>query len=106
MADQRGEFRKPLDIYMNKYVGQDAFMVRTADISTSGIYLHKLIEPELDDGTSVSLEFQLPESEDVIWARGVVMRESKRWGAGGVGIWFSILPEGYRKQIERFIYKN
>ena len=102
----RTDNRKHLDIYMNKYVNDDAYMVRSADISTTGMYLHKLIEPDLDEGTMVSLEFRLPNSDEVIWARGTVMRESRRWGTDGIGIWFTILPETYRQLIKDYISLN
>ena len=95
--------RKPLDVYMNKYIGDEPFMVRAADISPTGIYLHKLIEPDLPEGSMVSLEFQLPNSDEVIWARGAVMRETRRWGTDGVGVWFTIVPEAYRRLIEDYV---
>ncbi len=101
--DRRVENRRALDIYMNKLIGDEPYMVRAADISTTGIYLHKLIEPDLPEGTSVSLEFQLPNSNEVIWARGAVMRDGQRWGAEGAGIWFTILPQAYRRLIEDYV---
>lgn len=101
--EKRVEPRKSLDIYLNKFIGDEPYMVRAQDISTTGIYLHKLIEPDLLDGSLVSIEMQLPDSEEVIWARGTVMREGLFWGARGVGIWFTILPETYKKLIECYI---
>jgi len=104
--ENRVEPRKPLDIYMNKIMGEEPYMVRTSDISTTGIYFHKLIEPDVPTGTMVDLEFKLPNSEEVIWARGTVMREAQYWGAKGEGIWFTILPTLYRKLIEDYIYPD
>jgi len=104
--ENRVEPRRELDVYMNKFMGEEPYMVRTADISTTGIYLHKLIEPDLAEGTTVSLEFRLPGSREVIWARGAVMREAQYWGAKGVGIWFTILPRHYRRLIEKYINTN
>ncbi|MBW2702320.1 MAG: PilZ domain-containing protein [Deltaproteobacteria bacterium] len=101
--EKRIDDRKPVDILLNKYMADEPYTVRAADISTNGMYLHKLIEPGLEEGSMVSLEFQLPNSNEVIWARGTVMRESKRWGCDGVGIWFTIVPQTYRKQIEDFV---
>ncbi len=102
--EKRVDDRRPLDVYMNKYIGEEPFMVRSADISTTGVYMHKLIEPDLPEGTMVSLEFELPGSDEVIWARGTVMREGRRWGTDGVGVWFTILPAGYRRMIEEFVH--
>jgi len=101
--ERRVDDRKPLDIYLNKFVGDHPFMVRAADISPTGIYLHKLIEPDLPEGSMVSLEFQLPNSDEVLWARGTVMREARRWGTDGVGVWFTILPQAFRRIIEGFV---
>lgn len=95
--------RKPLDVYMNKLINDEPYMVRAADISTTGIYLTNLIEPDLPDGTRVSLEFELPTSDEVLWARGAVIREGQRWGDKGVGIWFTILPKAYRQMIEEYL---
>ncbi|RME22082.1 MAG: PilZ domain-containing protein [Deltaproteobacteria bacterium] len=105
-VEKRIEPRKKLDIYLNKYIGEEPYMVRAADISATGIYLHKLIEPDLPEGTVVSLEFQLPGSDEVIWARGAVMREGSRWGTKGVGVWFTILPKRYRQMIEAYVNSN
>ncbi len=104
--ENRCEPRRPLDVYLNKFMDEEPYMVRSSDISSTGIYLHKLIEPEVPDGTMVSLEFRLPNSQEVIWARGTVMREGQFWGAQGVGIWFTILPRKYRELIEDYIGLN
>jgi hypothetical protein len=102
-CDKRMETRKPLDIYLNKFIDDEPYMVRSADISRDGIYLTKLIEPDLPEGSMVSLEFMLPNSDEILWARGAIMREGRRWGADGAGIWFTIMPEGYRKLVEDFV---
>jgi hypothetical protein len=104
--ENRLEPRKPFDAYLNKYVGEEPFMVRSADISKNGIYLHKLIEPNLPEGTMVSLEFMLPNSDEVLWVRGAVMREGSRWGTDGIGVWFTIVPNSYRRIIDSFICEN
>lgn len=104
--ENRIEPRRRCDIYLNKFMGDEPFMVRADNISATGIYLHKLIEPDLPDGSIVSLEFQLPGSEEVIWARGAVVREGQFWGAGGVGIFFTTLPGRYRDLIESFVSSN
>ena len=103
-SPSRREARKPLDVYLNKFIGEEPYMVRAADISTSGIFLYKLIEPNLSEGTTVNLEFMLPTSSEVLWACGEVVREDAKRGANGIGIGFTVLPDTYRKLIERYIH--
>ena len=68
-SEHRQSRRAPLDVYLNKVVDDDLFMCRATDISTEGIYLSRLIEPEWE-GSRVALEFALPGSGEVIIDRG------------------------------------
>jgi len=101
----RREQRAPIDIFLNKIVGDEPFMCRARNISTGGIYLANLIEPSLD-GRQVHLEFALPGSDEVIWASGEIVREVGPDGLVGSGIRFSALPDRYRAQIERYVARS
>lgn len=102
MTDQRSKPRAELDIYVNKIVDEQVFMCRATDVSTEGIYLSSLIEPDLD-GRHVGVEFSLSPKGEVMWAAGEIVREGMRGGARGSGIRFTRLPEIYRGMIDRFI---
>ncbi|MEO1173216.1 MAG: PilZ domain-containing protein [Myxococcota bacterium] len=96
--------RAKLDLYVNKIVGDEPHLARVRDISSSGLYLYKLLEPEnLPD--RVALELQLPEDadEDVIWAVGEVVRQEADAKGDGVGIRFVRIAEADRERIVRFI---
>ena len=69
--------RATLDLYINKIVGDEPRLVRTRDISESGMFLYKLLEPEVESDF-VGLEMKLPNSQEVIWAVGKIVREEKR----------------------------
>ncbi|MEM6274642.1 MAG: PilZ domain-containing protein [Myxococcota bacterium] len=96
--------RAKLDLYVNKIVGDEPHMARVKDISSSGLYLYKLIEPE-NLPSRVALELQLPETEDedVIWAVGEVVREECDTAGDGVGIRFLSIAESDRERIVRFV---
>ncbi|MBS1153342.1 MAG: hypothetical protein H6Q89_5040 [Myxococcaceae bacterium] len=85
MSEKRKHNRVPLDIYLNKYVAGVPYMARTADISREGVALANLIEPDLS-GKRVGLQFQLPGSEEVIYAEGEIVREWLSTGAEGSGV--------------------
>jgi c-di-GMP-binding flagellar brake protein YcgR len=104
MTDKRKEDRVALDIYMNKYVAGVPYMTRTSDISREGVGLAHLIEPDMH-GRRVGLQFQLPGSEEVIYAEGEVVRE---WAdldekEEGSGIKFTLLTERHKKMIDSFV---
>lgn len=103
MSNNRNSKRAPLDIYLNKYMGGVPYMVRTADISSEGISLARLIEPE-HPARRVGLQFQLPGSEEVIYAEGEVVREwANTKKAEGAGVRFTLLTERHRKMIDRYV---
>ncbi len=84
--------RAKLDLYVNKIVGDEPHMARVKDISSSGLYLYKLVEPE-NLPSRVALELQLPETED----------EECDTAGDGVGIRFLSIAESDRERIVRFV---
>ncbi|MEL6544751.1 MAG: PilZ domain-containing protein [Myxococcota bacterium] len=96
--------RAKLDLYVNKIVGDEPHLARVRDISSSGLYLYKLLEPD-NLPERVALEFQLPEDQDddVIWAVGEVVRETQESQTDGVGIRFVRIAESDRERIVRFV---
>ena len=102
---KRRSRRVKLDVFLNKIVDEEPFMCRATDISLDGIYLSSLIEPRFD-GKEVSLEFSLPGHEEVIWARGEIVRDGFRGGASGSGIRFKVMPDQFREMIAEYIEQS
>lgn len=108
MSDKRKNTRVSLDIYLNKYMDGVPYLARTADISQEGVSLARLLEPE-HDSRRVGLQFQLPGSEEVIYAEGEVVREwveaSPRRNERS-GVRFTLLTERHRRMIDDFVVRN
>ena len=103
MAEKRRRSRAPLDVYLNKYVGGVPYMARGKDISRDGLQLAHLIEPS-SGVKKVGLQFQLPGSEEVIYAEGEVVRE---WvgsdASDGSGVRFTLLTRRHQRMIEAYV---
>ncbi|MCY1078513.1 PilZ domain-containing protein [Archangium lansingense] len=108
MSDKRKNARVPLDIYLNKYMGGVPYMARAADISQEGLSLARLLEPE-QDARRVGLQFQLPGSEEVIYAEGEVVREwieaSPRQPERS-GVRFTLLTQRHRQMIDDYVTRS
>ncbi|MCU0701559.1 MAG: PilZ domain-containing protein [Myxococcaceae bacterium] len=105
--NKRKNDRVNLDIYLNKYVAGVPYMARASDISREGVGLAHLIEPQMA-GKRVGLQFQLPGSEEVIYAEGEVVRE---WAdldhnEEGSGVKFTLLTERHRRLIDQYVARN
>ena len=108
MSDKRKNARVPLDVYLNKYMGGVPYLARAADISLVGVSLAHLLEPERDT-RRVGLQFQLPGSEEVIYAEGEVVREwveaSPRQHERS-GVRFTLLTERHRRMIDAYVTRS
>ena len=114
MSDRRKNTRVPLDVYLNKYMRGVPYMAHAADISQEGVSLARLIEPE-HDAQRVGLQFQLPGSEEVIYAEGEVVREWVEAGATASpiasktdrsGVRFTLLTQRHRQLIDAYVERN
>ncbi|MDY7231552.1 PilZ domain-containing protein [Hyalangium rubrum] len=108
MSDKRKTKRAPIDIYLNKYMGGVPYMTRASDISPEGLSLAQLIEPK-HHARRVGLQFQLPGSEEVIYAEGEVVREWAELDTARrerSGVRFTLLTERHRRMIDTYVTQN
>jgi hypothetical protein len=94
--------RAHLDLYVNKIIGDEPHLARVRDISTGGLYLYKLLEPDLAAGR-FGLEIKLPNSDDVICAVGEVVREEAAPTTNGVAVRFVRIAEHDRELIKSYV---
>lgn len=107
MSEHRRQRRVPLDIYLNKYVAGVPYMTRSADISREGLRLARLIEPDVP-GRRIGLQFQLPGTDEVIYAEGEVVREwaDEAGAEEGAGVRFTLLTERHRRLIDQYMSRH
>ena len=94
--------RTHLDVYVNKIIGDEPHLARVRDISMTGVYLYKLLEPELTTG-QIGLEIKLPHTDDVIWAVGEIVRQDAGHHGEGVAVRFVRIAEHDRELIRRYV---
>ncbi len=104
--------RVEVDFYLNKIIGDEPHLARARDISTEGIYVYKILEPELGIRTKcIGLEFQLPGSDRTIWAVGEIVRDEpalttrRQVPENGVALRFTRIDETDRRRINTFVKK-
>jgi len=107
MANQRKSKRAKVDVYLNKIMDEKLHLARARDISSEGLWLSKVLEPQFA-GKQVGLEFQLPGSEEVIWAAGQVVRDGERAANDGAplegsAIQFTAVADRFRRMIEAYV---
>jgi hypothetical protein len=95
-------------MYVNKYVSGVPYMAHASDISSHGVGLTRLLEPE-KESKRVGLQFQLPDSNEVIYAEGEVVQEWQEIGrkvAVRSGVRFTLLTERHRRMIDEYVNEH
>lgn len=94
--------RATLDIYANRVLGDEAFLCRTRDISQNAMRLRRVLEPARPQ-REMTIEFQLPGQEEVIWAQGEVIREP---GDQAMVVRFTSLTDHHRSLIDGYVRQS
>ena len=97
---RRRNERVQAGFYLNKVVDGTPYLAHVRDISLSGVYLHRLIEPTFSPNSRLAIEFTLPGSPNVWWADVDLVREDKE---RGVGLAFRNLTPALRRSICHFL---
>ncbi len=100
---KRQHLRLTVDLYVNKLINGVPHLAMTRDLSSEGMYLHRLLEPRQPVGAHLAVEFELPETGEVIWAEAEVMHDDPR---EGVGLRFKDLSPRVRRRIQTYVQQR
>lgn len=89
--DRRSGYRVPLEMFLNQYVGDRLVRGLTTNIGPTGLYLQtaRPVRSQLPSAQIVGLEFELPGTGEIIWARGEICYAANDSYATGAGIRFT-----------------
>lgn len=108
-TNKRNNWRVPLQIPVNEYVGPDTRRSLTFNLGPDGMYLNRLAlsydELEEDPLATdvVGLEFELPCTSEVIWAAGRVCHERADQMFEGTGVRFASIAGCHRTLINDYV---
>ncbi len=106
LRDRRMGFRVELEIFLNQYVRDRPLRCLTSNLSETGIYLNRAHLPPggraLDGTRTVGLEFELPGTGELIWARGEICHEQSDRYFNGSGIRFTGIPTTHARMVRDF----
>lgn len=106
--ERRLGFRVPLEMFLNQYVRDRLVRGLTCNISDTGMYLQTAAPlRNRSPGTQVvGLEFELPGTGEVIWARGEICHAERDGYAVGTGIRFTAMPRIHARLLRDFCIES
>ena len=87
---------------MNEYLNDRPYRALTVNISESGVYVNKVLTSLARRTRVVGLEFQLPGTGEIIWARGEICYDTLDDCVHGQGIRFTAMPKVHRRLIRDY----
>lgn len=103
LSNRREELRVPLQIFLNEYVDDDPYRCMTYNLSTNGIYVNRLVQP-VSRRPVVGLEFEIPGTSEVVWARGEARFDSMDDYFHGTGILFTGIARKHKSLIRDYVH--
>jgi len=70
LLNRRDDGRIPLETFYTEYVGDRPFRGMITNVSPRGLRVQRLLRPSARMSRIVQLEFELPGTQEVIWAKG------------------------------------
>jgi len=95
--------RVDADVYINKIIDDHPYLVRVRDISVSGMFIYRLIEPKHQSGSEFGFELRLPNCDDTIWAVGRLVRDVNADATEGCAVEFVRMGERDRQLIRAYV---
>ena len=100
--DRRLGFRVPMEIFLNEYVRDRAHRALTVNISDTGLYVNKVLQPVQRSNRVVGLEFELPGTGETIWARGEITHDALDDYFHGQGIRFTGMAQMHARILRDY----
>ena len=109
MSERRETHRIPLRLFVNEFVNERMHRAMTTNVSPTGLYVHRVggvkgLQFGRDD-RYVQIELALPDTSDVIWARGEVRYDDLALDpmVHGTGIYLTDLARGHARLLKEFV---
>lgn len=104
--NQRSEYRIYLQMFMDEHVDNKSHRCMAVNLSPGGLYLNRLIAPMLREKPVVGLEFELPETSEVVWARGEICYDSMDKYFHGTGVRFTGMAQKHERLVRDYVYEQ
>jgi hypothetical protein len=115
MSYSRDHDRVQYKLFLNQYVDERLERGVTSNVSPTGMYVHRAVKRHHGRSTRyVQLEFNLPGTSEIIWARGEVRRDELElppWRrpselVHGTGVKLLDMPRAHQKMWRDFVHEH
>lgn len=103
-TERRNETRVAVDMFLNQYIRDEPHRSHAVNVSETGLYVQRLVEPVSHHSRVVALEFELPGTGEVIWAKAESRFEAIDEDFHRTGIHFLSMARKHERLLRDFVY--
>lgn len=105
--NRRQEYRVPMQIFLNQYIADNPYRCMSLNLSSKGFFLNRLITPPLAKRPRiVGLEFELPGTSELVWARGEIRYDQKDTFFHGTGVEITGIPQKHARLLHDYVLEQ
>jgi hypothetical protein len=102
--DRRGNRRVNLDMFFNQYIRDEPVRTLAVNVSEHGLAAQRLVERTTRHARVVAVEFELPGTGEIIWARGETQFERIDRDFHRAGIRFVAMARKHERLVREFVW--
>lgn len=104
LSERRQVPRIPVGFYANQLVDDQPERCFTTSLSTSGLYMERLLTPLERTRETVQVEIPLPGAPETLWARGRVVYDCFDALFHGSAVRFTAMPNRHRRMLREWLH--
>jgi c-di-GMP-binding flagellar brake protein YcgR len=101
--DRREDPRVSMALFLNQYVRDQPHRALAVNLSPTGLFVQKLAHPVIGHARTVGLEFELPGTNEIIWARAESRFDAIADDFHVTGLRFSAMAVKHERLIRDFV---
>jgi c-di-GMP-binding flagellar brake protein YcgR len=102
--DRRLARRVPLDMFFNQYIRDEPVRSLAVNVSEHGLAAQRLVERMSRHARVVAIEFELPGTGEIIWAKAETQFESMDRDFHRAGIRFLAMARRHERLVREFVW--
>jgi hypothetical protein len=103
VLERRFAPRVRVEMFLNQYVRDVAFRALATNLSANGLLIQKLLEPGLPSTRVVSIEFEIPGTGEIVWARAEQCFDSFGDNFHTSGLTFTGMAHKHERLLREFV---
>jgi hypothetical protein len=101
--DRRNDTRVRTEMFLNQYVREQPYRALATNVSSNGLFVQKLAARMTRHAPSVGLEFELPGTGEVIWARADCRFDAVASDFHVTGLRFMAMAQKHERLIRDYV---